>query len=99
VFAAVEQDHRQPVAELGSQRAVAFRRFGIDVGGRQVEVEFFGELLELRVDPVADRAASAGLCGGSSVQCCSSVHLQRFWMVSPVALIPSDGVPIYRRTD
>jgi hypothetical protein len=60
VFAAVEQNHRQPVAELGPQAAVAFLRFGVDVGGRQVEVEFLGELLELRVDPVANRAAGAG---------------------------------------
>ena len=60
MLAAVEQDHRQPVAEFGSQRAVAFRRFDVDVGGRQVEAEFFGELLQLRVDTVADRAAGAG---------------------------------------
>src|SRR5271155_2765885 len=60
VLAAVEQDHRQPVTELGAQAAVARCRGGVDVDRRQVEGEFGGELRELRVHPIADRTAGAG---------------------------------------
>jgi hypothetical protein len=43
----------------GRTRLLARRRFGIDVGGRQVEVVLLGELFQLRVDPAADRATGA----------------------------------------
>ncbi len=82
MLAAIEQDDGQSVAEFCPQRGVAVGRFGVDVGGRQVEVELLGELGELGVDAVADRAAGAGqeldVAAASWVQCVSSVHLQRF---------------------
>ena len=51
MFTAVEQDDRQSVAELCPQCGLASCRFGVDVGFGQLEVEFFGELGELRVTP------------------------------------------------
>ena len=60
VLAAVEQHHRQPVTELGAEGAVAGRRSLVYIGGRQVEVKFRGQLVELSVHPIADRAAGAG---------------------------------------
>lgn len=60
MLAAVEQHHRQPVAELGAQAGVTGGSGGVDVGGRQVEIKFGGQFLQLRVHPIADRAAGAG---------------------------------------
>src|SRR5581483_4258791 len=60
VFAAVKQDDGKAVAEFGSERCVTVLGRCVDVGGCQIEVEFGGELLQLGVDAVADRAAGAG---------------------------------------
>lgn len=82
MFAAVEQDDGQPVAEFRSELRVACLGFGVDVGDLDVEVEFLRELGQLRVDAVADRAAGAreesDVAAGHGFQCGSWVHSQRW---------------------
>ena len=52
VLGAVEQHHGQPVAELGTQRGIARGRGGVDVGDRQLEAQFVGQLPRAASPPV-----------------------------------------------
>lgn len=73
MLVAVEQNHRQTVAEFGSQRAVAGGCRGVDVDEGQLEVEFGGQLDQPVVDPLADAASGAAqqldVCAAHASQC------------------------------
>ena len=60
VLAAVEQNHREAVAELSPQSRVARRRRGIDVRRRQIEAQFSSQSSQQGVYPRAGGAPVAG---------------------------------------
>ena len=60
VFAAVEQDHRQPIPEFGTQRLISGGSSGVDVGFGEVEAQFAGQNRQPIMDPAADSAARTG---------------------------------------
>lgn len=60
VLAPVEQHHRQPVTVFRPQGVVPGGSGRIDVGGRQIEIEFVGQFREPGVHPFADPAPGAG---------------------------------------
>ncbi len=73
MLTAVEQNHRQTVAEFGAQRVVAGGRRGVDIGERQREIELGGQLSQLVVHPLADTASGAAqqldVCAAHLTQC------------------------------
>jgi hypothetical protein len=59
VFGAVEQHHRQPVAELCAQRRAARRRGRVDIGHGQAEIQFGGQRPQLVRSTYTQAAAVA----------------------------------------